>query len=39
MAASPYAAHMPGKLGLQMLMAVLMDEGTRQLNSRQIAEA
>ena len=34
-----YAADRSGKLGLQMLMAGLMDEGTAQLDSRGIAEA
>jgi predicted Zn-dependent peptidase len=34
-----YAADQRGKLGLQQLMTSLMDEGTRNLNSRQIAEA
>lgn len=34
-----YAADRRGKLGLQMLMTSLLDEGTKQLNSREIAEA
>jgi zinc protease len=34
-----YAADRRGKLGLQSLMAALLDEGTTSLNSREIAEA